>query len=63
MTELTPEEKYELGKRMGETICYMFEIIAKIDGIPLQDAVDMWVESYVAERIIQEATGETDATE
>lgn len=61
MDELTPDEKFELGRQMGETMVGMFKIMAKIDGITLQQAIDEWVESYVANRIIQEATGENDA--
>ena len=63
MPDLSQEDKYELGRQMGETMVGMFRILAKLDGITLQDAIDEWVESYVAGRIIEEAIGEADAAE
>lgn len=55
MPELTPDEKHEFGLQIGETIVGLFKILAKLDDIPVQDAIDSWVEDYVAERIIKEA--------
>lgn len=57
---LSEEDKYNLGLLIGQSIADLFDMVAKIDGIPVQDAVDRWVESYIADKII-EATGETDA--
>lgn len=61
MPEITQEDAHELGRLMGKTIVCMFEIMAKVDGTSLQDAIDEWVASYIANRIIEEGTGETDA--
>lgn len=61
MAEISDEDVHELGRLMGETMMCMFKVMAKIDGVPLQDAIDDWMSTYIAERIIQEATGETDA--
>lgn len=56
---LSYEDKYNLGLMIGSSILGLFEIVAKIDGITLQEGVDRWVESYIAEKII-EATDEKD---
>lgn len=55
MSELTPDEKHEFGLQVGETIVAMFNLLAKLDNIPVQDVIDTWIEAYVAERIIKEA--------
>lgn len=62
MAELTPEDKYNLGLKMGEAIAGMFVVMAKVDGVSFNDAVDEWVAHWVASRIIEEATGDADAT-
>jgi hypothetical protein len=54
---LTQEEKYQLGLSIGEAIGNLFKLMAEIDGIPVETAVDHWVESYIADKII-EATEE-----
>lgn len=63
MAELTPDDKHKLGQNIGETIIGLFDIMAKLDDVTLQEAIDEWIAYYVAERIIEEATGEADATE
>lgn len=59
--DLSDDDKYQLGLLIGQSICGLFEMVAKIDGITFEEAVSRWVESYIAEKIIQ-ATGESDAT-
>lgn len=49
---MTKPDEYELGKRIGQMILDLFQLIADIDEIPLQDAIDDWVSGWVAERII-----------
>jgi hypothetical protein len=51
------EDKYQLGLLLGNQIAQLFEIIAKLDGMSSEEAVDRWVESYIADKII-DATGE-----
>lgn len=50
-----PEENeaYELGLLIGDSIANMFKMVAKIDNITIQEAVDRWVESYIADKIIE----------
>ena len=61
--DLSPEERYDLGYQLGQTIMSLFQAIAVLDELTLQETVQIWVEKYVATRIM-EATGEEDvATE
>lgn len=50
---MSQEDKYELGLLIGNSIGSLFDIIAKLDGITLQEAVDRWIESYIADKIIE----------
>lgn len=59
--DLSKEHKHELGLLIGNIIAELFQMIAKIDGTPIDEVVDQWVASYVAERIIG-ATGENNAS-
>lgn len=56
--DMSPDDKYSMGLLLGESIAGLFDIIAKIDDISVQEAVDQWVESYIADKIIK-ATEET----
>ena len=59
---LSDEDRYQLGLMIGTSIASLFEMMAKIDRIPVQEGVDRWVESYIADKII-EATGDEHAAE
>lgn len=46
--------RFELGKKLGEIIRLCFEVVAALDDITYEEAVDEWVSTYVADRIINE---------
>lgn len=50
---MSDEDKYNLGLLIGNSIAGLFEVIAKLDGITINEAVDRWVESYIADKIIE----------
>lgn len=52
MAELTPEERFEIGRKLGTAVVNIFEAIARLEGVPYEEAVDQWVAAYVASRII-----------
>lgn len=49
------DERAELGRRLGDLIVKLFEIIADLDDRTTQETIDSWVSGYVAERIIQDS--------
>jgi hypothetical protein len=48
-------EEYELGKRLGEAIRLLVEVIAILEGRSTQDVADELVGHHVAGRIVGEA--------
>jgi hypothetical protein len=49
----TDEDLYELGRLVGKAIFALFQVLARIDGESVQDAIDEWVSTYIADRIIE----------
>lgn len=49
--DLPPDERYELGVRLGRIVWQIFELIAKADGVDVHEAVQEWIAAYVAEQI------------
>lgn len=55
--DMNQEDKYQLGLLIGHVIKELFELVAKVDGLTFDQVVESWVESYIADKII-EATEE-----
>ena len=50
---MTDGDLYEVGRLLGEAILALFRVLAKLDGLAEREAIDSWVSTYVANRIIE----------
>lgn len=51
---LTAEERYEIGLKLGWAINLLFQVVAKLEGVTMEEAVQRsLVEPFVAERIME----------
>ena len=55
---LTDDQKRRIGESYGNAINTCFLAIAKLDGVPVETVVDLWIQEYLMASIERDAWDE-----